>query len=156
MPLVYADTSALFAYFYPRDQFSHAVDEAVKAESPDFVYWPLLRFELRHNLRRLKAEKYGVIAWRALRAAEKTAARLRWHGELTAEKILDSAEELSAEQAARSHCGSIDVLHVAAARRAHLLSGLDEFWTCDEAQAELSRDIGLPTRWFRERHEAAG
>ena len=148
MPLVYADTSALFAYFYPHDQFSHGVDEAVKARSPDFVYWPLVRFELRHNLRRLKAEKYGVIAWRALRAAEKTAARLRWHGELTADKMLDSAEELSAEQAAETHCGSSDVIHVAAARRVHLLSGLEEFWTCDEAQAALSRAIGLPTRLF--------
>ena len=148
MSLVYADTSVLFAYFYPRDQFSHGVDEAVKAQSPDFVYWPLVRFELRHNLRRLKAEKYGAIAWRALRATEKTASRLRWHGELTADKMLDSAEELSAERAAETHCGSSDVIHVAAARRVHLLSGLDEFWTCDETQAELSREIGLPTRLF--------
>jgi predicted nucleic acid-binding protein len=150
MPLVYADTSALFAYFYPHDQFSQEMDEAVKAESPDFVYWPLVRFELRHNLRRLMAEKYGVIAWRALRAAEKTTTRLRWHGELTADRMLDSAEELSAERAAQLHCGSNDVLHVAAARRLHLLSGLDEFWTCDEAQADLSEAIGLPTRLFKE------
>jgi len=148
MPLVYADTSALFAYFYPLDEFSRQVDEAVKAQSVDFVYWPLVRFELRHNLRRLKTDKYGVIAWRALRAGEQTAWRLRWHGELTADRILDSAEELSAEQATQVHCGSSDVLHVAAARRVHLLSGLEEFWTCDGTQAELARKIGLPTRLF--------
>lgn len=148
MPLVYADTSALFAYFYPSDEFSSVVDEAVKRRSPDFVYWPLVRFELRHNLRRFKGHKYGIIAWRALRAAEKTASRLRWHGDLNADKMLDSAEELSAERAAEIDCGSNDVLHVAAARRTHLLSGLDEFWTCDEAQAELSKAVGLPTRLF--------
>jgi predicted nucleic acid-binding protein len=148
MALVYADTSTLFAYFYPPDEFSHAVDEAVKSQSPDFVYWPWVRFELRHNLRRLKGEKYGAIAWRALRAAENTAARLRWQGELTTDKMLESAEELSAERAAKNQCGSSDVIHVAAARRVHLLSGLDEFWTCDEAQAELTREIGLPTRLF--------
>jgi len=148
MPLVYADTSALFAWFYPLDQFSPGVDEAVKAQPPDFVYWPLVRFELRHNLRRLKGDKYGAIAWRALRAAEKTASRLRWQGELTADKMLDSAEELSAERAAETGCGSSDVIHEAAARRVHLLAGLDEFWTCDEAQAELARASGLPTRLF--------
>jgi predicted nucleic acid-binding protein len=148
MPIVYADTSALFAYFYPLDQYSQAVDEAVREQSPDFVYWPLARFELRHNLRRLKGDKYGLVAWRALRAAEQTASRLRWHGELTADKMLDSAEELSAERAEQTHCGSSDVLHVAAARRVHLLSSLDAFWTCDEAQAALSREIGLPTRLF--------
>jgi len=37
---------------------------------------------------------------------------------------------------------------VAAARRVHLLSGLDEFWTCDETQAALARKTGLPTRLF--------
>jgi predicted nucleic acid-binding protein len=149
MPLVYADTSALFAWFYPHDEFSQAVDAEVAAEGPDFVYWPLARFELRHNLRRLKEEKYGAVAWRALRAAEKTASRLRWQSELTVDRIMDSAEEISAQLAIRTHCGSSDVLHVAAARRVHLLSALDGFWTCDEAQAGLAKEIGLPTRLFR-------
>lgn len=149
MPLVYADTSTLFAYFYPHDEFSKGVDGAAKEQSPDFVYWPLVRFELRHNLRRFKTEQYGIVAWRALRAAEKTTSRLRWLGELTADKMLDSAEELSAEHGTQTYCGSNDVLHVAAARRVHLLSGLDEFWTCDEAQAEFSQKVGLPTRLFK-------
>jgi len=73
---------------------------------------------------------------------------LRWQGELTADKMLDAAEELSAEQAGGSDCGSSDYLHVAAARRLNLLSELDEFWTCDAAQAILARTIGLKTRFF--------
>jgi hypothetical protein len=148
MSLVYADTSALFAYFYPHDEFSSVVDNAVKAKYPDFIYWPPVRFELRRHLRRLKVQNYGVIAWRALRAAESNATRLRWYGDLTLDKVLESAEELSAEHAVETHCGSIDVLHIASARRVHLPVGLDEFWTCDETHAELSRKVGLRTRLF--------
>ena len=51
MPLVYADTSALFAFFHPRDEFSQVVTDAVLRSAPDFVYWSFLRYELRHNLR---------------------------------------------------------------------------------------------------------
>jgi predicted nucleic acid-binding protein len=148
MPLVYADSSALFAYLHPRDEFSTLVDAAVREDSPDFVYWSWLRFELRHNLRMTRTDSDGEVAWQALRAAEKTAARFRWQGELTADKMLDAAEELSGERARTIDCGSGDYLHVAAARRLNLLSGIDEFWTCDAAQAELASATGLPTRLF--------
>jgi len=47
MPLVYADSSVLFAWFHPHDEFSGVVDRAVQESSPDFVYWPFLRFELK-------------------------------------------------------------------------------------------------------------
>jgi hypothetical protein len=116
---------------------------------PDFVYWSWLRYELRHNLRMARVDSYGEIAWHALRAAEKTAARLRWQSELTADKMLDAAEELSADKAKEIDCGSGDFLHVAAARRLNLLSGIDEFWTCDVQQAELARAAGLATRLFK-------
>jgi predicted nucleic acid-binding protein len=148
MPLVYADTSALFAFFHPGDEFSAVVDSAAQENAPDFVYWEFLRYELRHNLRLARNNRHGEVAWRALRAAEKTAARLRWQGELTVARMLDSAEELSAEKAADFGCGSSDYLHVALARRMNLLSGLDEFWTCDAAQAALARSVGLRTRLF--------
>jgi len=72
MPLVYADSSALFAYFHPRDEFSALVDAAVEKNSTDFVYWPFLRFEVRHNLRLARVDSDGEVAWRALRAAERT------------------------------------------------------------------------------------
>src|SRR5512133_264121 len=137
MPLVYADTSVLFAYFYPRDEFSVSVDAAVKKTGPDFVYWSFLRFELRHNLRLRRVDAYGEVAWRALRAAEKTVSRLRWQPEMIADKLLDAADELSADRAKKLFCGSADYLHVAAARRLSLVDELDEFWTCDAQQAEL-------------------
>jgi len=149
MPLVYADSSALFAYLHPNDEFSVVVDAAVQKDLPDFVYWPWLRYELRHNLRMARTDADGEVAWQALRASEKTAARLRWQDELTADKMLDAAEELSTEKARGIVCGSGDYLHVAAARRLNLLSGLDEFWTCDAAQAKLARDAGLKTRLFK-------
>jgi predicted nucleic acid-binding protein len=148
MRLVYADTSALFAYLHPDDEFAVVVDAAVQTDPPDFVYWAFLRYELRHNLRLARTNRHGEAAWRALRAAEKTVARLRWQGELTADKMLDAAEELSAEKAGDFECGSSDYLHVAAARRLHLLSDLDEFWTCDVAQAKLALSVGLKTRLF--------
>jgi hypothetical protein len=37
---------------------------------------------------------------------------------------------------------------VAAARRLHLLSGLDEFWTCDAEQGALASAAGLKVRRF--------
>ena len=37
MPLVYADTSALFAFFHPKDQFSAALMNAVNGVSP--IFW---------------------------------------------------------------------------------------------------------------------
>ncbi len=148
MPLVYADSSVLFAWFHPHDEFSAVVDAAVQKQFPDFVYWSFLQFELRHNLRLTRVDSDGEVAWRALRAAEKTASRLRWQAELTSDKMLDAAEELSAEKSSKFDCGSADYLHVAAARRLHLLNEIDEFWTCDAAQAALAKAAGLKTRMF--------
>jgi predicted nucleic acid-binding protein len=156
MPLVYADSSVLFAWFHPRDAFSVVVDAAVQRQPLDFVYWPFLRFELRHNLRLTRVDSDGEVAWRALRAAEKTASRLRWQSELTADKILDSAEELSADKSSKFDCGSADYLHVAAARRLNLLGGIDSFWTCDIAQAALAKAAGLKTRLFELTRHAKG
>ena len=156
MPLVYADSSVLFAYFHPLDEFSAIVDAAVQRDFPDFVYWPFLRFELRHNLRLSRVDPDGEVAWRALRAAEKTASRLRWQPELTADKMLDAAEELSADKSKEFDCGSADYLHVAAARRLNLLNGIDEFWTCDTTQGRLAKATGLKTRLFELRRPSKG
>ena len=156
MPLVYADSSVLFAWFHPHDEFAAVVDAAVRKLSPDFVYWPFLRFELRHNLRLTRVDSHGEVAWRALRAAEKTSSRLRWQAELTADKMLDAAEELSAEKSRKFDCGSADYLHVAAARRLSLLNEIDEFWTCDTAQAALANAANLKTRLFELKPPAKG
>src|SRR3974377_421274 len=131
MPLVYADTSALFASFHPRDEFSALLTKAILKDSPDFVYWSFLRYELRHNLRQARVDSYGELAWKALRAAERTQARLRWQPDLRCDPVLESADEFSGRRALEFAAGSADFLHVAAARRLHLLLGIDEFWTCD-------------------------
>ena len=148
MPLVYADTSALFAFFHPKDQFSSLLTEAARKSSPDFVYWSLLRYELRHNLRQARIDSYGEVAWKALRAAERTQARLRWQPELKCDSVLESADEFSSQWAAEFGAGSTDFLHVAAARRLHLLFGMDEFWTCDEEQSKAAGAAGLRVRLF--------
>jgi predicted nucleic acid-binding protein len=148
MPLVYADTSALFAFFHPRDEFAPLILRAVHRQSPDFIYWSLLRYELRHNLRQARLDPDGETAWNALRAAERTQTRLRWHPDLKCDSVLEAADELSAKHVLDFPAGAADFLHVAAARRLHLLSGLDLFWTCDAEQSEAAKAAGLPVRLF--------
>ena|SRR5438477_327491 len=107
-----------------------------------------MRYELRHNLRQARVDSYGEIAWKALRAAERTQARLRWQPDLKCDVVLESADEFSSQQALACAAGSADFLHVAAARRLHLLSGLDEFWTCDVEQFKAAKAAGLRVRLF--------
>ncbi len=47
MPLVYADTSVLFAYFHPKDNFAIAVTQAVRKQPVDFFYWPFMRYDIQ-------------------------------------------------------------------------------------------------------------
>lgn len=152
MPRVYADTSALFAYLHPHDAFSDVVDAAVRQSSTDFVYWPFLRFELRHIVRWARGDAAGEAAWRALQAAEQTHARLRWQPDMKADRMLDAADELSAENSGGIDCGSGDFLHVAAARRLNRLDEIEEFWTCDAAQAALAKKSGLKVKLFELKH----
>ena len=148
MPLVYADTSALFAFFHPRDEFSVKLTEAVRKASPDFVYWSFLRYELRHNLRQARVDSYGEVAWKALRAAERTQARLRWQPDLKCDSVVESADEFSGQRALEFAAGSADFLHVAAARRLQLLARMDEFWTCDAEQSKAAKAAALRVRLF--------
>ena len=85
---------------------------------------------------------------RALRAAERTQARLRWQADLKCDSVLESTDEFSAQRALEFAAGSADFLHVSAARRLHLLSGLDEFWTCDAEQSKAAKTAGLRVRLF--------
>ena len=148
MPLIYADTSALFAFFHPKDAFSAAVTTAALRFSPDFVYWTFLRYELRHNLRQARGDSDGEAAWKALRAAERTQARLRWQPELKCDSILEAADELSSKSAAQFYAGGSDFLHISAAVRLRHLCGFDEFWTCDSEQAKAAKSAGLKVRLF--------
>src|SRR5437870_7801295 len=124
MALVYADTSALFSYFHPKDQYAEVVTEAARKHSPDFVYWSYMRYELRHNIRQSRIDAYGEIAWKAVRSAEKTQSRLRWQPDLKCEALLEAAEDLSAQNALSCSAGSADFLHVAAAYRLFSIMGL--------------------------------
>jgi predicted nucleic acid-binding protein len=135
---IYADTSVLVAWFHPADEFAVAVTTWCRSRSPEFFWNPLLRAELRHNLRRLSGE-YAAVAWHSYRAAE-TSNRLR-PGLHRLPDMLEWGDELSARHAAHSMAGTWDFVHVAAAQHARP----QIFITCDVAQAQLARLAGLPS-----------
>lgn len=133
---IYADTSALIAWFHPADPFAMAVTDWCRERSPEFSWNPLLRIELRHNLRRLSG-KYASVAWHAYRASE-TSKKLRLDNHRLPD-LLEWGDELSARHAQSAHAGTWDFVHVAAAQ--HVRS--EVFISCDAAQAELARLAGL-------------
>lgn len=128
--MVYADTSVLVAWFHPADQFARTVTEWCRDKSPEFCWNPLLRVELRHNLRRLTG-RYAAVAWHAYRASE-TTKRLAM-GIHRLSDMFEWGDELSARHAAQTAAGTWDCVHVAAAQH----SRARWFLTCDRAQAEL-------------------
>jgi predicted nucleic acid-binding protein len=133
---IYADTSALIAWFHPADEFAPVVTAWCRERSPDFCWNPLLRVELRHNLRRLSGT-YAATAWHAYRASE-TSQRLKL-GIHRLPDLLEWGDELSARHAQAASAGTWDFVHVAAAQHARA----EVFITCDVAQAELARLAGL-------------
>jgi predicted nucleic acid-binding protein len=133
---IYADTSALIAWFHPADEFAQAVTDWCRERSPEFSWNPLLRIELRHNLRRLSG-KYAAPAWHAYQASE-TSRKLRLEIHRLSD-LLERGDELSARHAQSSHAGTWDFVHVAAAQHVRA----EMFITCDAAQAELARVAGL-------------
>jgi predicted nucleic acid-binding protein len=140
---IYADTSVLVAWFHPADQFAEPVTQWCREKAAEFSWNPLLRIELRHNLRRLSGS-YAAIAWHAYRSSE-TANHLRIGLDPLAH-LLEWGDELSARLAARTTAGTWDCVHVAAAQH----DRAQVFATCDTAQAELARLAKLPrVRLFR-------
>jgi predicted nucleic acid-binding protein len=133
---IYADTSALIAWFHPADEFAREVTDWCRERSPEFSWNPLLRIELRHNLRRLTG-KYATTAWHAYRASE-TSRKLRLEIHRLTD-ILERGDELSARHAQSTHAGTWNFVHVAAAQQV----GAGTFITCDAAQADLARAAGL-------------
>ena len=133
---IYADTSALLAWFHPADEFAEIVTAWCQEQSAEFSWNALLRIELRHNLRRLRG-KYAPVAWHAYRASE-TSQKLRLASHRLPD-LLEWGDELSARHAQHAQAGTWDFVHVAAAQ--HIRA--DVFITCDSAQAELARLAGL-------------
>ena len=137
MPDTYADTSVLFALLHPGDEFFHTVNQRRRKTGAHFFYPPWLRYELRHTLRLARTNAAGETAWRALLAAESNTL----HG-LTVDLLgqLQRADKLSEVNSRQlGFVGAGDVLHLASAL--HLAA--DEFWTCDRAQADWARAVGL-------------
>jgi predicted nucleic acid-binding protein len=139
---IYADTSALIAWFNPADEFAPAVTSWCRERTPEFCWNPLLRIELRHNLRRLSG-KYAAVAWQACRAAE-TSQRLK-SGVHRLNDYLEWGDELSARCAPDFAAGTWDFVHVAAAQ--HLRAEI--FITCDVAQAEVADVAGVAVHLFK-------
>lgn len=139
---IYADTSALIAWFHPGDEFAQQVTTWFREKAADFCWNELLRLELRHNLRRLSGT-YAAIAWHAYRASE-TGQKLRLDGRRVSD-LLEWGDELSARHAIESTAGTWDFVHVAAAQHARA----DVFVTCDEAQAKLADLCNLKVHLFR-------
>jgi predicted nucleic acid-binding protein len=133
---IYADTSALVAWFNPADEFAQSVTSWCSERSPEFYWNALLRVELRHNLRRLSG-KYAAIAWHAYRSSE-TSQRLKL-GVHRLSDLLEWGDELSARHAKNFTAGTWDFVHVAAAQ--HVRAEI--FVTCDSAQAELAQTAGI-------------
>src|SRR5258706_13980676 len=109
--IIYADTSVLVAWFHADDEFALPVTDWVRENVSEFLWNPILRAELRHNLRKLRSS-YSRSAWNALRASEK-----RGYLRYGREKLMDTLEltdELSAEKTQLFAAGTWDFFHVAA------------------------------------------
>ena len=109
----------------------------VKDNVTDFVWNPVLRAEVRHNLRKLRSS-YARTAWNALRSSEKSGHLS--YGREKLQDLLEHADDLSAEKALAVPAGTWDFFHVAAALRVRA----QVFATCDKLQAELARAVNIP------------
>ena len=97
----------------------------------DFIWNPILRAEVRHNLRKLKT-RYARIAWNAYRASETT--RRLVIGRQSIAGLLNAGDDLSSEKAKELSAGTRDFVHVAA----FLGSKAHYFATLDQLQAGLA------------------
>jgi len=135
--ITYADTSVLLAWFHADDQFALPVTRWVQENVTEFVWNPILRAELRHNIRKLTTG-YARTAWNAMKAAEKGSRLILGRDRLS--DLLERADELSAANALLCKAGTWDFVHVAAA--VHVRAQC--FATCDSLQAELTRAVQIP------------
>ena len=101
--ICYADSSFLIAWFHPADQFAVEVTDWARECVTDFVWNPILRAEVRHNLRKLNT-RYARTAWNAYRAFEKT--RRLAIGRQSLADLLGAGDDLSAEKAKQFSAGT--------------------------------------------------
>lgn len=143
----FADTSFLFAFYFPREASARAVETVQSAAEPllitalvDFEFRQAVWFEvfLRHNgqPRGLSEEQAqtGLAAFELdCEQGVWTTAGLQW------ERLMASARELSFKHTARTGCRAFDLLHVASA----LATDARTFLSFDLTQCELAQTEGL-------------
>jgi len=140
--IAYADSSYLVAYFDPKGSQSPSVHRFAREKGWDYFWNPVLRAEVRHNLRHIP-EPSRATAWKAYRAVEKWGVRLVPQ-KFRFEEMLERADALSAEDNARSTAGTWDLFHIAAALNARATRVL----TCDKARVDAAKRAGLEAIYF--------
>jgi predicted nucleic acid-binding protein len=138
--VIYLDTSALIK-LYLREPDSAAVNAIVVGQDEPLPIWFLHGLELR-NAFSIKVFRKELTAAEADGLTELFEARRR-SGIYVAPRL--EVDELAAAAMAftahtrRLGCGSLDILHVAAAK----LLAAPRFVTCDERQRQLAVAVGL-------------
>ncbi|MEQ2006869.1 MAG: type II toxin-antitoxin system VapC family toxin [Limisphaerales bacterium] len=143
----FADTSFLFAFYFPREASARAVEVVQSATEPvhitalvDFEFRQAVWFEvfLRRNGQPRGLSE--VQAQTGLAAFELDCEQGIWTTVgLQLERLLATARELSFKHTARSGCRAFDLLHVAAA----LAYDARTFLSFDLTQCDLARAEGL-------------
>jgi len=143
----FADTSFLFAFYFPRDASARAV-ETVQGATEPLLLTPLVDFEFRQavwfevflrrsgqprGLAEVQAQT-GLAAYELdCEAGLWTPARVHW------DLLLGTGRELTLKHTASTGCRSFDLLHVASA----LCAGARAFHSFDLAQCDIAKAEGL-------------
>ena len=143
---VFADTSFLFAFYFPRDASARAV-EIVQSATEPLLITGLVDFEFREAVwfevfRRRNGQPRGlseVQAQTGLAAFELDCEQGVWTKvALPLETLLASARELSFKHTARTGCRAFDLLHVASALTPDVRTFLSfDLTQCKLAQSEV-------------------
>jgi hypothetical protein len=141
---LYADTSLLVSY-YVTDANSAQAQTLLHATPGSLTFTGLHRLELRNALelgvfRRLMTAAQARTAWqdvqRDLRAGRLIPLAVNWV------PILRSAFQMAASHSASVGCRSLDVLHIATARKI----GATELLSFDSRQRTLAQAVGLTVK----------
>lgn len=143
----FADTSFLFAFYFPREASARAVDRIQSATEPPLIT-SLVDFEFRQAvwfevfLRRTGQPRglSEVQAHTGLAAFELDCEQGVWtKATVQFDMLMALARELSLKHTARTGCRAFDLLHVASA----LMSNGRDFLSFDLTQCVLAQAEGL-------------
>ena len=141
---LYADTSLLVSY-YVNDANSARAQALIHAVIDPLIFSGLHRLELRNALqlgvfRQLLTPAQSQAAWinveKDIRADRLFSQPVNWV------PVFRTAAQLAMRHSAGLGCRSLDILHVAAARR----MAATEFFSFDGRQRSLARLLGLTVR----------